>query len=173
MARIAALLTDLFQDSEFLHPTHAFRNAGHLINNIGLKSGKKVKGLESQTLVYIDSEVGMVKADDFDALFIPGGYSPDRLRENEEVLNLVREFMKTEKPVFVICHGLQLLISACMLAGRQVAGRKGLAQDIANAGGSLSDRKVVIDNNLISCCGDADLPVFILACLQKLSALTQ
>ncbi len=171
MARIATLITDLFNDTEYLQPASAFRKAGHQLVHIGLQSKNKVKGLNAQALVVIDREVADAYAREYGALFIPGGYSSDRLRESDEVLRLVREFMQIEKPVFVICHGLQLLISACMLAGRRVAGRKALAQDIANAGGFLADRDVMIDSNLISCCGDTNLPAFILACLHQLSTM--
>jgi protease I len=171
MARIATLITDLFNDTEYLQPARAFRKAGHQVVHIGLQSNNKVKGLNAQTSVLIDRGVTDAYAWEYGALFIPGGYSSDRLRENDAAVRLVREFMQIEKPVFVICHGLQLLISACMLAGRRVAGRKALAQDIANAGGILADRDVMIDSNLISCCGDVNLPVFILACLHQLATM--
>ena len=168
MCRIAALITDLFEDEEYLQPADAFRKAGHLIENIGLEGGKMVKGLASHT-VFVDLDVLDVSSRNYDALFIPGGYSPDKLRENDNIISLVREFMNKEKPVFAICHGLQLLISACMLAGRRVAGRRSLAQDIANAGGILTNRKVMVDGALITCSRDEELPAFIIACLQKLS----
>ena len=171
MARIATLIADLFNEPEYLQPTNSFRKAGHQVVHIGLQRKNKVKGLNGQTSVLIDREAGDAHAREYGALFIPGGYSSDRLRESDEALRLVREFMQVEKPVFVICHGLQLLISACMLAGRRVAGRKALAQDIANAGGILTNRNVMIDSNLISCCGEANLPAFILACLHKLSTI--
>jgi len=171
MGRIATLIADLFEDSEYLQPVSAFRKAGHRIENIGLENKKKVKGLELQ-IVVIDRSVSDTEPQDYDALFIPGGYSPDKLRENDTVIRLVRDFMNREKPVFVICHGLQLLISACMLAGRRVATRKSLAQDIANAGGIPADRQVIIDGNLITCSSDAELSTFIIACLQRLSTET-
>jgi protease I len=168
MCRIAALITDLFEDEEYLQPTNEFQKAGHMLENIGLTGGRKVNGLASHT-VFIDRDVRDASSRNYDALFIPGGYSADKLRANDNVISMVREFMSREKPVFAICHGLQLLISACMLAGRRVAGRKSLAQDIANAGGILSDRRVMVDGALITCSSDEDLPAFINACLQKLS----
>jgi len=168
MGRIAILIADLFEDAEYLQTTREFRKAGHRVDTIGLVGVKKATGLSSQT-VLIDKNVRTVHPRNYEALFIPGGYSPDKLRENDEIISLVREFMKREKPVFAVCNGLQLLINACMLAGRKVAGRKALAQDIANAGGVLSGTKVTIDGNLISCSSDAELPTFILACLQRLS----
>jgi protease I len=158
MARIATLIADLFEDSEYVQPAAAFRKAGHQVVHVGLQRGIRIKGLKSQATVVIDSEVSDAQALNFGALFIPGGYSSDRLRGNDDALRLVREFMQVEKPVFVICHGLQLLISACILAGRRVVGSK-----------ALSDKNVMIDSNLISCCGKTNLPVFIIACLHKLS----
>jgi len=169
MSRIAALIADLFKDVEYLQPTAEFRNAGHQVECIGLNGAGKVKGLDSKT-VQVDRDIKDVVSNDYDVLFIPGGYSTDTLREDENIIYLVRNFLNLEKPVFVVGHGLQLLISACLLAGRRVAARKSLAQDTVNAGGIISDRKVMIDSNLITCSSDAELPTFIIACLQKLSA---
>jgi protease I len=169
MSRIAALIADLFEDVEYLQPAAEFRKAGHRVENIGLAGVDMVKGLDSQT-VQVDRDIKDVVSNDYDVLFIPGGYSPDKLREDENIIYLVRNFLNLGKPVFVVGHGLQLLISACLLAGRKVAARKSLAQDTANAGGILSELKVMVDSNLITCSNDNELPTFIIACLQKLSA---
>lgn len=172
MRIIATLVTDLFEDIEYQQPVAEFRKAGHTVENIGFVKGEKIKGLDSHT-IQIDRNVRNVLSRNYDALFIPGGYSPDKLREDDNVINFVRDFMSREKPLFVVGHGLQLLISARMLAGRRVAGRKSLAQDIANAGGFLSGRKVMIDSNLITCSSANDLPTFTMACLHRLSAKQQ
>ena len=169
MARIAILIADMFEDCEYLQPAAAFRENGHDIIHIGLKSGENVTGEKEQTRVMIDAVAADVNSADFDALFIPGGNSPDKLRTDAGAVRFVRSFMEAGKPVFVICHGPQLLITACVLAGRKVTGWKSIIQDIANAGGIFTDREVVIDGNLVSSRNPQDLPAFNTACLEMLS----
>jgi len=169
MARIAILIADLFEDCEYLQPAAAFRESGHDIVHIGLKSGESVTGKKEQTPVIIDAAAAEVDPADFDALFIPGGYSPDKLRTDADAVRFVRSFMEAGKPVFAICHGPQLLITACVLAGRRVTGWKSIIQDIANAGGIFTDKEVVIDGNLVSSRNPQDLPAFSSACLEMLS----
>ena len=106
--------------------------------------------------------------DTFDALLIPGGYSPDKLRVDKDAVDFVRSFMQAAKPVFSICHGPQILITAKVLEGRNVTGWKSIIQDIVYAGGNFIDREVVVDGNLVSSRSPRDLPAFISACLDKL-----
>jgi protease I len=101
-------------------------------------------------------------------LLIPGGYSPDKLRVDDDAVDFVREFMHKDKPVFTICHGPQILITAKALEGRTLTGWKSIAQDIIYAGGNFVDREVVVDGNLVSSRSPRDLPAFIEACLGKL-----
>ena len=109
-----------------------------------------------------------VSVEGFDALLIPGGYSPDKLRAHDAAMRFVREFMERGKLVFAICHAPQLLITAQVLTGRRVTGWKSIIQDIKNAGAEFVDREVVEDGNLISSRSPADLPAFIQALLQRL-----
>jgi protease I len=99
---------------------------------------------------------------------IPGGYSPDRLRANENAVSLVRDFVKSTKPVFSICHAPQILITAQVLEGRKIIGWKSIVQDIKNAGAEFIDKEVVEDGSLISSRHPGDLPAFIKASLKKL-----
>ncbi|NGX63562.1 MAG: General stress protein 18 [Candidatus Anoxychlamydiales bacterium] len=170
MAKIAVLLEDLFEDSEFLKPFEAFKEKGHDVVVIGTKI-KTVTGMKKYTKVEIEKEIKDVKEKDFDALFIPGGYSPDKLRIYDEVLAFVKDFMKEEKPVFAICHGSQILISADVLKNRKVTGWKSIKQDLINAKATFIDDKVVVDKNLISSRMPDDLPYFIEECLKKLNEL--
>jgi len=169
MARIAILIADMFEDSEYGQPVAAFRKNGHDVIHVGLHAGEMVVGQKDQTPVMIDVSTADADPADSHALFIPGGYSPDILRIDAHALRFVRSFMEEEKPVFVICHGPQLLITACVLAGRKVTGCKSIIQDIANAGGIYTDREVVIDGNLISSRNPGDLLAFSNACLDMLS----
>jgi len=169
MTKIAVILADLFEDSEYTEPVTAFRKAGHEIVNVGLQAGVIVRGKKKGTEVRIDTTPAASPADTFDALLIPGGYSPDKLRVDEDAVAFVRSFMKAGKPVFSICHGPQLLITARMLEGRNVTGWKSIVQDIIYAGGKFQDKEVVVDGNLVSSRSPRDLPAFIRASLEKLS----
>lgn len=99
---------------------------------------------------------------------IPGGYSPDKLRVDADVVRFVKEFVESGKLVCTICHAPQLLINAQVLQGRRIAGWKSLIQDIKNAGAEYVDQEVVEDRNLISSRGPEDLPAFIQTCLERL-----
>ncbi|MEJ2032551.1 MAG: type 1 glutamine amidotransferase [Deltaproteobacteria bacterium] len=171
MAKIAAILTDMFEDVEYTEPVSAFREQGHEVVNIGIRAGATVKGKSEGTPVHIDRDVEEVTIDEFDALFIPGGYSPDKLRIDEVAVDFAKEFLESGKPVFSICHGPQLLITGNALQGRKLTGYKSIIQDIKNAGAEFQDREVVEDGNLISSRDPHDIPAFINACLRKLERL--
>ncbi|MFW6121230.1 MAG: type 1 glutamine amidotransferase domain-containing protein [Petrotogales bacterium] len=168
MKNIAVIIDDLFEDSEYSEPASAFTTAGHKLTHVGLKEGKKVTGKKDGTMVTIDAALKDVSAADFDALLIPGGYSPDKLRSHDEAVQFVKEFMVSGKPVFSICHGPQLLITADVLKGRMVTGWKSIVQDIKNAGAVFIDAEVVEDDNFVSSRSPRDLPAFIQSSLKKL-----
>jgi protease I len=169
MAKIAVIIDDFFEDSEYSEPSDAFKKGGHQIINIGLTKSKIVTGKRDKITVRIDEKISDVAVEDFDALLIPGGFSPDKLRAYEEPVDFVRNFVQKGKPVFMICHGPQLLINAKVLEGRIITGWKSIKQDIINAGAEFRDQEVVIDGNLVSSRSPADLPAFIKACLLKLN----
>jgi protease I len=158
----------MFEDSEYSKPVNAFKKAGHKIIHVGLKEGEVVKGKKKGTPVKIDKAVTGVSVDDFDALLIPGGYSPDILRANEEAVKFTKEFTESGKPIFSICHGPQLLITAQALKGRKITGWKSIIQDIKNAGAEFIDQEVVEDDNLVSSRHPGDIPAFIKKSLKKL-----
>lgn len=170
MSKIAVLITDLFEDSEYTEPAEAFKKSGHELTHIGIEKGSVVKGKKEQTPVTVDTRVEDASVEDFDALLLPGGYSPDKLRVNEAAVNFAGDFVKSGKPVFAICHGPQLLITADVLRNRKMTGYASIRQDIKNAGAEFIDAEVVEDGNLISSRQPDDLPAFISAALSKLGA---
>ena len=167
MSNIAVLITDMFQDVEYERPAEAFRKAGHELTHLGLRAGVMVRG-EHGMMVRIDRSVKDVSVGDFDALFIPGGYSPDKLRIDDDAVRFAGEFVDSGKPVFAICHAAQLLITARVLKGRRVTGWKSIVQDIKNAGAEYIDEAVVVDRNLVSSRKPEDIPAFINAALEML-----
>lgn len=158
----------MFEDVEYTEPAKAFLKAGHDLVHVGLTAGDTVHGKKDRTPVTIDRAASGVSADDFDALFIPGGYSPDKLRAHDAPVEFVRAFVESGKPVLAICHAPQLMITAQVLRGRKITGWKSVAQDIRNAGADYIDREVVVDGNLVSSRQPDDIPAFIEASLAKL-----
>ncbi len=169
MARIAVIITDLFEDVEYSDPVAAFKKAGHAVTTVGLIAGAVVTGKKQGTKVTVEKAVSDVSVDDFDALLIPGGYSPDKLRIDEDAVAFVRAFMGKNLPVLSICHAPQILITAQALGGRTITGYKSIIQDIKNAGAEFVDREVVVDGNLVSSRNPGDIPAFIEASLKKLA----
>ncbi len=168
MSKIAVLIGKDFEDSEYTKPAEAFKKAGHQLIHLGLEKGETVSGKKEHTPVKIDKEVSAANPDEFDALLIPGGYSPDNLRAHEAPVQFVKKFMETGKPVFAICHGPQLLIKAKKLEGRKVTGWKSLIEDIKYAGAEYFDKEVVVDGNLITSRFPGDIPAFVEESLKML-----
>ena len=107
-----------------------------------------------------DRKLDEVRAEEFDALVIPGGWAPDRLRRLPAVLELVRAFDRERKPIAMICHAGWVPISARILKGRTVTGVSAIRDDLENAGARFVDLSVVVDGHLISSRTPADLPDF-------------
>ncbi len=168
MANIAVILDDWFEDVEFTKPVNEFHEEGHKVTVVGVKAGKIVSGKKQGTKVKVDQTLGDADPDDFDALLIPGGYSPDKLRIHKAALDFVKNFMQNNKPVFSICHGPQLLITARVLEGRRLTGWKSIVQDIKNAGAEFIDEEVVVDGSLVSSRNPGDIPAFVKEALKKL-----
>lgn len=161
MAKIATLITDMFEDVEYTEPAKAFKEAGHEVFTIEKEAGKKVTGKQGDAAVEIDKSIDSVSPEDFDALFLPGGFSPDKLRADERFVKFAKAFMDAEKPVFAICHGPQLLISARALEGRDATGFKSIQTDMDYAGAKVVDQEVVVcQNQLVTSRQPDDIPAF-------------
>lgn len=169
MSKIGVLITNMFEDVEYTKPAEAFKKEGHELVHVGLKKGETVKGKKEGTPVTIDKAVKDARVDEFDAIFIPGGYSPDQLRVDEDAVRFTREFVDSGKPVLAICHAAQLLITAKAIKGRKITGYKSIRQDIINSGAQFIDQQVVEDGNIISSRNPDDIPAFINASLKKLT----
>lgn len=161
MAKVAVVITDKFEDSEYTSPKKALEAAGHELTTIEREAGKTVTGKTDGVKVIIDRAVSDVRPEDFDALLIPGGFSPDLLREHEDIVNFTKHFMDERKPVFAICHGPQLLITAKALEGRDATGYKSIKVDMEYAGAKYVDKEVVVcQNQLVTSRTPDDLPAF-------------
>ena len=168
MSKIGVLIGPKFEDVEYTKPAKAFKEKGHELIIIGLKAGEKVKGKHGNVSVMVEKSVYDVSVDNFDALFIPGGYSPDKLRADDNAVQFTRKFVESGKPVLAICHAPQLLITAQVIKGRKITGWKSIVPDIKNAGAEYINEEVVEDGNIISSRSPDDIPAFTKASLKKL-----
>ncbi|HVH29643.1 MAG TPA: type 1 glutamine amidotransferase domain-containing protein [Vicinamibacterales bacterium] len=165
--RIALLVEDEFEDQELIGPLEALRAAGAHVTVVGPAQGATYHG-RRQTVVVADLAAGAARMKDFDALVIPGGYAPDRMRMRHAMVDLTRDAMESRKPVAAICHGPQLLISANAVQGRTLTCWPSIAIDVKNAGGLYVDKPVVEDGNLITSRKPDDVPMFIDAIVKAL-----
>jgi len=101
--KVAVVVTDLVEDIEFTDPVEAIKNAGHDVTTIGFEVGT-IKGKHG-TEINIDKSIADVAPEDFDALFIPGGFSPDQLRADQRFVDFVKSFLSKNKLTASICHG--------------------------------------------------------------------
>ncbi|AKP46104.1 MULTISPECIES: type 1 glutamine amidotransferase domain-containing protein [Bacillus] len=159
--KIAVLVTDMVEDSEYTEPVKAYKEAGHEIVNIEKEKGKTVKGKHGDAVITIDESIDNAKVENYDALLIPGGFSPDILRADDRFVQFVKDFMDSKKPVFAICHGPQLLITAKALEGKTATGYKSIRVDMEYAGAHYKDEEVVVsDNQLVTSRTPDDIPAF-------------
>jgi deglycase len=169
--RVAMLVEDEFEDRELTGPLEALRAAGAAVTLVGPTAGTEFKGKRGEAAVRSDVAAGAARMKDFDALVIPGGHAPDKMRMRHAMVDLAREAMDTGKPVAAICHGPQLLISANALRGRTLTCWPSIAVDVKNAGGLYVDKPVVEDGNLITSRKPDDVPVFSEAIIRALSRI--
>ncbi len=171
--RIACLLDSDFEDSEFRKPFDALRGAGHDVTVIGTEAGRELRGKKGRETVHADVGIADVSPDQYDALLLPGGYSPDHLRADARFVDFTRAFFERERPVFAVCHGPQLLLTADVVQGRTMTAWKTVQVDLAKAGANVVDREVVVDRNLVTSRQPDDLDAFereALAMLERIGA---
>lgn len=159
--RIACVLGTMFEDSEFKEPYDALIAAGHEVTIVGLEAGGTLEGSKGKVKATVDRSFKDARPDQFDALLIPGGSSPDKLRAHDEPVGFVKAFMQAGKPVLAICHGPQLLLTADEYKGHRMTAWKTVQGDLKKAGASVVDEEVVVDRNLVTSRQPADIPAFI------------
>ena len=157
--RIAVLAADLYQEMEIWYPLLRFREDGAETVAVGAEAGKTYSSKKGYPVV-ADMSIADVHAKDFDAVVIPGGWAPDTLRQDERMLNFVREMDKAGKVVAAICHAGWVLCSADILRGRKATCFKAIKDDMVHAGAEYVNEEVVVDRNLISSRMPTDLPAF-------------
>ena len=169
--RVAILVEEGFEDRELTGPRDALRAAGARVTMVGPAEGADFHGKRGDATVTSDLAADAARIADFDAVLIPGGYAPDRMRLRHAMVDFARAAMEAGKPVAAICHGPQVLISANAVRGRTLTCWPSIAIDVKNAGGLYVDKPVVEDGNLITSRKPDDVPLFSEAIIRALSGV--
>jgi protease I len=160
VAKVAFILDNLFEDSEFRVPYERVKEAGHQPVIIGLEANKKLEGKKGKEKITTEKSISDVSPKDFDSVVIPGGYSPDLIRTNRKMVEFVRTIFEDRKPVAAICHGPWMLAEADIIGGKTVTSWPSLKTDLVNAGADWVDQEVVEDGNIITSRKPDDLEAF-------------
>jgi protease I len=164
---VLILAADDFEDMELLYPLYRLAEEDVQVTVAGLDD-RPVHGKKGHGPVPVDTTVEQVAEGDFDALVIPGGFAPDKLRRSQAVLDLVRAFDGAGKPIAFICHAGWVPISARILVGRRATSVGAIRDDMVNAGADWVDEATVVDGNLISARTPADLGPWMKALLKAI-----
>lgn len=164
---IAILAEDLYEDLELWYPLLRLREAGAEPVVVGPGPARSHASKHGYP-VEVDKLAGEVEAEDFDAVIIPGGYAPDRMRRHPAMVSLVRQAVLSDKIVAAICHGGWMLASAEVLQGRTVTGFFAIQADLVHAGACYQDAEVVVDGKIITSRQPSDLPAFCRAIITAL-----
>jgi protease I len=166
--RILLFVGDIYEDLELWYPKLRLIEAGAEVVVAGEQAGHKYAGKNGYPCVS-DAAIIEMRAADFNGLVVPGGFMPDKLRRDPQVLQLVRDFSAAGKLVAAICHGGWIPISADVYKGVRVTGSPGIKDDLINAGAIWEDAPVVIDRHFVSSRKPDDLPDFCRGILQVMT----
>jgi protease I len=166
---ILIFVEDGYEDMELMYPKYRLEEAGYRVVVAGPKARQKYVGKHGYPCIS-DASLFDVSASDFRGLICPGGWAPDKLRRIPEVKRLTVEFSNEAKLVAAICHGGWIPISAGVYRGVGVTGSPGIKDDLVNAGAIFEDAPVVCDRHFVSSRKPDDLPAFMRAVLQVLTA---
>jgi protease I len=165
--KILCFVGDVYEDLELWYPKLRLIEAGMQVVVAGEKANHVYAGKNGYPC-RSDASYHDVSAADFDGLVVPGGFMPDKLRREEKVKQLVRDFAGAGKLVAAICHGGWIPISAGAYRGVRVTGSPGIQDDLVNAGALWEDAAVVVDRHFVSSSKPDDLPDFCRAMLEVL-----
>ena len=164
---ILMLVGDYVEDYEVMVPFQALLMVGHTVHAVcpGKKSGESVRTAihdfeGDQTYsekrghnFSLNATFDQIKAENYDALLLPGGRAPEYIRLNPRVLEIVRHFDKAKKPIAAICHAAQILAAAAVLKGRKCSAYPAVGPDVTSAGGTFADigiSEAIVDGNLVT-----------------------
>jgi protease I len=156
--RIAILVENDYQDQEVWVPLYRLKEAGH--RTVVLGTGAPQYKSKFGYPITADMAAAQANSGDFNGVVIPGGWAPDRLRQDAGVLRLVRDLDRDGRMIAAICHAGWVLASAGVVRGRKVTCFQAIKDDLVHAGAVVVDEEVVRDRNLITSRKPDDLPAF-------------
>ena len=165
--KVAILVEDLYQVLEVWYPILRLAEAGIKTVTVGTGT-KEVYGSKEGYPCRVDTSIEKIKANEFDAVIIPGGYAPDILRRYEKINHFVKELYGQGKIVAAICHAGWVLVSAGILRNRRATSFFAIKDDLIAAGAKWVDEEVVVDKNIITSRKPEDLTTFVLAIINAL-----
>jgi len=167
MRKVLLLTENGFEDRELIYPYYRFQEAGYQVVVVGPKAKETYNG-EHGMSIKSDLAPENIKINEYDAVIVPGGRAPDRMRLNKGLVQLVKDASHKGKVIAAICHGAQLLMEADVVKGKKMTCYMSVATDLKNAGGIYEDKSVVVDGNFVTSRFPADLPDF---CRETLKVL--
>ncbi|HZH91330.1 MAG TPA: DJ-1/PfpI/YhbO family deglycase/protease [Pyrinomonadaceae bacterium] len=166
--KVAILIENHVEDSEFLVPYNALREAGAEVTVLGSRVNEKYQGKQMKLSMAADRTTTDALAEEFDAVIIPGGEAPDKMRTNMKTVRFVQDAVEQGKLVAAVCHGPQVLIEGDLLQGKRATGFRAIRKDMQNAGANYEDAPLVRDGNLLTSRRPGDVPIFTAAILRHL-----
>lgn len=157
-----------YEDLELWYPVQRLQEAGVTVHLAGENPDDHYKG-KNGIPVKADYAFQEINSDNYDALLIPGGWAPDKLRRFHNVLEMVRDFHNKQKTIAHICHAGWVLSSACILSGVKTTSTPGIKDDIINAGAHWVDESAVADGHIISAQRPPDLPNYLPLIMEHMS----
>ncbi|WP_205696869.1 type 1 glutamine amidotransferase domain-containing protein [Conexibacter sp. SYSU D00693] len=162
--KVAILAADGVERVELEQPRSAVVDAGADVELLSIHDGEiaaRDHDLEDAGTFRVDGLVSQASVDDYDALLLPGGtVNPDQLRMDGDAVSFVRAFFESGKPIGTICHGPWTLVEAGVVEGRRITSWPSVRTDLRNAGATVLDEEVVVDEGLVSSRSPDDLPAF-------------
>jgi len=166
--KIAILIENDVEDVEFQIPYTALPKAGAEVTVLGSRMNETYKGKQAKLSIKADATTTDARAEDFDAVIIPGGMAPDKMRTNMKTVRFVQDAVEQGKLVAAVCHGPQVLIEGDLLRGKRSTGFRAIRKDMQNAGANYVNEPIVTDGNLLTSRRPADLAIFTAAILRRL-----
>ena len=165
--KIAIIVDQMYQVLEVWYPYYRLKEAGHQVDFVAAEA-KKQYGSKNGYPCLSDISAKQAEPEDYDCMIVPGGFAPDFMRRDPDVIKFANDIVNTDKIIAAICHGGWLLCSTQVYRGKKATCFMAIKDDIKNAGADYIDAECVVDGNLITSRKPDDLPAFCAAILKKI-----
>lgn len=167
MKKVAILIENKYEEPELIYPYWRLKEDYEVVL-VGTEADTEYVGKAGGYKMKSDIASSEAKASDFDAVYIPGGFSPDAMRQSEDTVNFVKEMHEAGKLIGAICHGPWVLVEADILKDVKATSVKTISTDVKNAGANWVDEETVVDGNIITARTPKDLPAHVTTFVKEL-----